>query len=104
MRRSKRIVALLMAAAMVVSLAGCGSKGTTAPAEESRTEAQKTEAAKTDPAKPEEAKTEDGGETAKEGGKLLFFAIQNIGDYGINDLGYFAAQDIAEKYGMDLTW
>lgn len=103
MRRSKRIVALLMAAAMVVSLAGCGSKGTTAPAEESRTEAQKTEAAKTDPAKPEEAKTEDGGETAKEGGKLLFFAIQNIGDYGINDLGYFAAQDIAEKYGMDLT-
>ena len=103
MRRSKRIVALLMAAAMVVSLAGCGSKGTTAPAEESRTEAQKTEAAKTDPAKPEEAKTEEGGETAKEGGKLLFFAIQNIGDYGINDLGYFAAQDIAEKYGMDLT-
>lgn len=86
----KKTAAIIMAAVMGMSLTACGGSKTE-PAQ-----AVKTESA--------EAKTEAGsGAEVKEGGKLLFFAIQNIGDYGINDLGYYAAQDIAEKYNLDLT-
>ncbi len=41
--------------------------------------------------------------SADEGGKLLFFAIGNLGDMGINDLGWYAAQNVADKYGLELT-
>ncbi|MBS5063637.1 MAG: BMP family ABC transporter substrate-binding protein [Hungatella hathewayi] len=100
MRNMKKIAALLLTAAMAVSMTGCGGGGTKAT-EAAGTEAPKTE---TQGDKTTDAVTE-AAEAAgvKEGGKLLFFAIQNIGDYGINDLGYFASQDIAEKYGLDLT-
>ncbi len=103
MRNMKKIAALLLTAAMAVSMTGCG--GGTKTEQPAGTEAPKTEAASTaagDAAtKAAEAAADAAG--VKEGGKLLFFAIQNIGDYGINDLGYYAAQDIAEKYKLDLT-
>ena len=41
--------------------------------------------------------------SADEGGKLLFFAIGNLGDMGINDLGWYAAQNVADKNGLVLT-
>lgn len=37
------------------------------------------------------------------GGTLLFFAIGNLGDMGINDLGWKASQELAEKYDLELT-
>lgn len=40
---------------------------------------------------------------AEDGGKLLFFAPGNLGDMGINDLGWAASKDLAEKYDLDLT-
>jgi len=43
------------------------------------------------------------GYAAEKKGKLLYFAIQNLGDMGINDLGWYAAQEVAAKYNLDLT-
>ena len=95
----KRIAGLLAVAMMAASLAACGSS-----AEETTAAAAETEAAaeaETEAAGEEAA--EAGGEDSVEGKKLLFFAFQNIGDYGTNDLGYYAAQEIAEKHGVEMT-
>ena len=43
------------------------------------------------------------GYGAEKNGKLLYFAIEHLGDMGINDLGWYAAQEIADKYNLDLT-
>lgn len=40
---------------------------------------------------------------AQKNGKILYFAIEHLGDMGINDLGWYAAQEVAEKYNLDLT-
>lgn len=40
---------------------------------------------------------------AESGGKLLFFAIGNLGDMGINDLGWYASQELADKYNLELA-
>ena len=89
----RRFMGLLVAATLAVSLVGCGGGST-----EETTTAAATQ----------EGSTEASGETSQgedslEGKKLLFFAFQNIGDYGTNDLGYYAAQEIAEKYGIEMT-
>lgn len=99
MRRSKKAAAILTAVIMAVSLAGCGSGTTAAPTSGTA----KAETAQTEIAQTETGKADTENTAVPETKKLLFFAIQNIGDYGINDLGYYAAQDIAKKYDMDLT-
>ena len=80
MRNMKKIAALLLTAAMAVSMTGCG--GGTKTEQPAGTEAPKTEAASTaagDAAtKAAEAAADAAG--VKEGGKLLFCAIENIGD------------------------
>lgn len=43
------------------------------------------------------------GHGAEKGKKLLFFAIGNLGDMGINDLGWYGAQEVAERYGLNLN-
>ena len=89
----RRFMGLLTAAALVASLAGCGGS----------TEEAATTAATAGGTSTETSGETSGGEDSLEGKKLLFFAFQNIGDYGTNDLGYYAAQEIAEKYGIEMT-
>ena len=86
----KRFAGLLAAAMLAATLVGCGGGG-----------AEETTAANT--GAEEGTGTSDGSGDSVEGKKLLFFAFQNIGDYGTNDLGYYAAQEIAEKYNIDMT-
>lgn len=121
MRNMKKMAALLMAAAMAASMTGCGDGKGAVQAGKTEVSTLQTEAegaksssdtGKTEPDKSSSGTTAAGstpeasGTTAAggtPGGKLLFFAVQNIGDYGINDLGYYAAQDIAKKYNLNLT-
>ncbi len=90
----KRFAGLLAAAMLAATLVGCGGGG-----------AEETTAANTaaEAGAEEGTGTSDGSGDSVEGKKLLFFAFQNIGDYGTNDLGYYAAQEIAEKYNIEMT-
>ena len=75
----KKFLAVLLSVLMLFALVGCANNGGNTPT---------------------------GGDTpAEDGGKqkLLFFAIGNLGDMGINDLGHQAAVKIANDYDMELT-
>lgn len=89
MKNMKKLLTLLLALALVAVLAvGCSSSDDNDGKEDTT---GVTDAGDTD--------DEDSGDKRR----ILFFAFQNIGDYGINDLGHQAAQILAEKYDMDLT-
>ncbi len=81
----KKLLALVLALVMCIGLVACGGEG------------QTPETSKN--AKIEE-KTEVNGET---NGKTMLYYCQNIGDFGLNDMGWRAAQAAKEKYGFDLT-
>ncbi|MCC8103299.1 MAG: BMP family ABC transporter substrate-binding protein [Clostridiales bacterium] len=40
---------------------------------------------------------------AEEGSKKLLFFTAFIGDFGLSDMGYSAAQEVCEEYGWDMT-
>ncbi|HWS29406.1 MAG TPA: BMP family ABC transporter substrate-binding protein [Clostridia bacterium] len=93
----KKLLALVMCVVMA-----CGVLAACAPAANGNTETP----APADTAEPNggDAQTPaQPGDAAAEGGKLLFFAIGNLGDMGINDLGWYASQELATKYNLELT-
>lgn len=81
----KKIIALLLALAMCLSLAACGG-GSTPAVKES---ADKPAASGNDAASGEK--------------KSIIFFTAFIGDFGLSDMGYRAVQELAAEYNMDWT-
>ena len=75
MKLRHRLTALIAASAILFSLAACGKKDP-------------------DP-------TQNGGDT--EGKKTILHYATMIGDFGLNDMGYRAANAAAEKYDLEFT-
>ena len=84
----KKIIALLLALAMCLSLVACGGS---ASAEKPAADNAGSSAA---PAAKEEASNEK---------KSIIFFTAFIGDFGLSDMGYRAVQELAAEYNMDWT-
>lgn len=83
----KKALALILVLVMCMGLAACGG-GAGSPATASSTPA---------------ASGSTNGGIAQGNGKTMLYYCQNIGDFGLNDMGWRAAQAARDKYGYDLT-
>lgn len=90
----KKLLAILLALVMVVSLAACGAKPA-APAPEAPKADAPAEAPKAD-APAEAPKAEEKKES------VIYFCM-NLGDLSFNDLGWAGCQAAAAKHGWDAT-
>lgn len=86
-KKVRRWIALVLAATLMMTLAGCGS------GQEEGKEAQNAEGeVQTDAVQEPPADTP---------GKILYFVVGNLGDLSYGDMGWWATQAVAEKYGYE---
>lgn len=90
MKTTKKLIALVLALAMCLSLVACGGSGTSTSNSTGNTAQNSANDTKQD--------SNDTG--AKK--KIIFFTAF-IGDFGLSDMGYRAVQELAETYNMDWT-
>ncbi len=90
MKTTKKLIALVLALAMCLSLVACGGSGTSTSNNTGNTAQNSANDTKQD--------SNDTG--AKK--KIIFFTAF-IGDFGLSDMGYRAVQELAETYNMDWT-
>lgn len=104
MKKTKKMLALLLTVMLCLNLAACGGNGGTTStkqddggqAEQGGTEEKQDDQAQADDA----AKQDDSASGEKK--KIIFFTAF-IGDFGLSDMGYKAVQEVAEAYNMDWT-
>ncbi len=89
----KKALALILALALCLSLAAC--TGNTKPTDAPKPTDTKTTDTPTEP--------DNSGDKKPGEGKTLLYYCSNIGDFGLSDMGYRAANAAVEKYGYDLT-
>ena len=87
MKTTKKLIALVLALAMCLSLVACGGSGASTSGNTAQNSANDTKQDSTDTG-------------AKK--KIIFFTAF-IGDFGLSDMGYRAVQELAETYNMDWT-
>lgn len=90
MKTTKKLIALVLALAMCLSLVACGGSGASTSNNTGNTAQNSANDTKQD--------SNDTG--AKK--KIIFFTAF-IGDFGLSDMGYRAVQELAETYNMDWT-
>ena len=90
MKTTKKLIALVLALAMCLSLVACGGSGTSTSNNTGNTAQNSANDTKQDP-------TDTGAKK-----KIIFFTAF-IGDFGLSDMGYRAVQELAETYNMDWT-
>lgn len=96
----KKIVALLLALVMCLSLVACGTKTNTNTDEGNKS--SDTGSNKDSGTNDKDTSGDSSGKSDGEKEKIIFFTAF-IGDFGLSDMGYRAVQEIAEKYNMDWT-
>lgn len=90
MKTTKKLIALVLALAMCLSLVACGGSGTSTSNSTGNTAQNSANDTKQD-------STDTGAKK-----KIIFFTAF-IGDFGLSDMGYRAVQELAETYNMDWT-
>lgn len=90
MKTTKKLIALVLALAMCLSLVACGGSGTSTSNSTGNTAQNSANDTKKD-------STDTGAKK-----KIIFFTAF-IGDFGLSDMGYRAVQELAETYNMDWT-
>lgn len=90
MKTTKKLIALVLALAMCLSLVACGGSGTSTSNNTGNTAQNSANDTKQD-------STDTGAKK-----KIIFFTAF-IGDFGLSDMGYRAVQELAETYNMDWT-
>lgn len=90
MKTTKKLIALVLALAMCLSLVACGGSGTSTSNSTGNTAQNSANDTKQD-------STDTGAKK-----KIIFFTAF-IGDFGLSDMGYRAVQELAEIYNMDWT-
>ena len=92
----KKVLAIILASVMCLSLISCGNSG------KKNTEPDKKESADTKKSTDAEKPTDTGNEK-KAAGKTMLYYTAYIGDFGLADMGWRAAQAAKENYGYDVT-
>ena len=93
MKTTKKLIALVLALVMCLSLVACGGSGTS-------TSNNSNNAGNTTQNSANDTKQDSADPGAKK--KIIFFTAF-IGDFGLSDMGYRAVQELAETYNMDWT-
>ncbi|WP_367931934.1 BMP family lipoprotein [Enterocloster citroniae] len=91
----QRGLALLTA---VMLLSGCAVPTQTGNGSTEKNTQEKTQGKDKDVAKEKTQGSKEEGEAAADG-KILYFVVGNLGDLSYGDLGWWATQAVAEKYG-----
>lgn len=86
----KKVIALILALVMCFGLVACGDSST------------ETTKATTNNTSANAAASNSGSETEESAGSILYYCAY-IGDFGLGDMGWRAAQAASEKYGYDVT-
>ena len=87
----KRLYAVVLALALCLGLAACGTGNPENDTDDSSTSASDSTG----------TQDSEGSQTESTASVLYFTGF--IGDFGLNDMGWNAANAAAEKYGYDLT-
>lgn len=90
-KMEKWLALLLTAVMLMMTITGCGGGQ-----EETKDAQSSEEGASTDA--PADAPTDSSTDTP---GKILYFVVGNLGDLSYGDMGWWATQAVAEKYGYE---